>query len=348
MARGNIVGRDVRILPFHATYRCRDSGVCCTSNWPIPVEADRLGVLTAALSTGGLRPVASAVLVPLQLLPDAPAETPALVAAHDGRCVFHDPAGSCAIHKALGHSALPLACRQFPRVTVADPRGVSVTLSHYCPTAAGLLRDATAVDEYRLLVNPPAFPPDAEYVGLDASTALPPLLRPDILMDWESWWEVERLGVETLLREGHSAADAVRRVRGAVARLLEWSPGRGELFDLARHAFDGPPARKSTDPAQLIANAIAAVPLAYRRQTAWASTTCTDDAVSRRFLAAHAFANWSVHTGDGLTSWLRSIETAAAFLEAGAGVSHTDLVLRHLIGNDGNDENEREVSERRE
>ena len=305
-----MVAREVRVLSFHAKYRCRDSGVCCTSNWPIPVEPDRLELLTAALATGGLRPVASAVLVPLQLVPDAPAETPALVATHEGRCVFHDPAGRCAIHEALGHSALPLACRQFPRVTVTDPRGTSVTLSHYCPTAAGLLRDATAADEHGLIVNPPAFPPDAEYVGLDASAALPPLLRPGILMDWESWWEVERLGVETLLRKGHSAADAVGCVRGAVGRLRQWSPWRGELFELVADAFQGPAAPASTDAAQLIADAIASVPITYRTQAVWTSTTRTDDQASRRFLAAHAFANWSIHTGDGLASWLRSIETA--------------------------------------
>ncbi len=75
-------------------------------------------------------------------------EAPALLATAHGRCVFHDPAGRCAIHSALGHDALPVACRQFPRVSVTDPRGVSVTLSHYCPTAAALLdggnRDALA------------------------------------------------------------------------------------------------------------------------------------------------------------------------------------------------------------
>jgi hypothetical protein len=50
----------------------------------------------------------------------------------------------------------------------------------------------------------------------------------------------------------------------------------------------------------------------------------------RRFLAAHAFANWAIHLGSGLESWLVSIETANAFLQAGAGVRHADLVLRHL------------------
>lgn len=86
---------------------------------------------------------------------------------------------------ALGHDALPLACRQFPRVTVLDPRGASVTLSHYCPTAAGLLKDDGPV---AIEINGATFPPGGEYVGLDAQDALPPLLCRDVLMDWESWW----------------------------------------------------------------------------------------------------------------------------------------------------------------
>jgi hypothetical protein len=103
------------------------------------------------------------------------------------------------IHKTLGHDALPLACRQFPRVCVTDPRGVSVTLSHYCPTAAGLLANESSHASESILTNPARFPPQAEYVGLDAVHALPPLLRPGILMDWDSWWEIERLSVEVLL-----------------------------------------------------------------------------------------------------------------------------------------------------
>ena len=65
--------------------------------------------------------------------------------------------GRCRMHATLGHDALPLACRQFPRVTVEDPRGVSVTLSHYCPTAAGLLERDTAAP-FTIVLDPPAFP----------------------------------------------------------------------------------------------------------------------------------------------------------------------------------------------
>ena len=58
------------------------------------------------------------------------------------------------------------------------------------------------------------------------------------------------------------------------------------------------------------------------------------DLTSRRFLSAHAFANWAIHLGSGLESWLLSIETANAFLQAGAGVRHADLVLRHLTNHE--------------
>src|SRR5262245_11543308 len=182
----------VRVLSFHAPYRCQHAGACCTSNWPIPIEADRLIAARAALATGRLRP--TLIDPPAFDSPaHAPAEAPVLLGRDGHRCVFYDSgsvdgAGRCRIHGALGHDALPLACRQFPRVSVHDPRGVSVTLSHYCPTAAALLdsQDALAV-----LTNASAFPPTGEYIGLDATAGLPPLLRPDMLMDWESWWEWE-------------------------------------------------------------------------------------------------------------------------------------------------------------
>ena len=45
----------------------------------------------------------------------------------------------CAVHRQLGRETLPSACRDFPRVVTLTPLGVSITLSHYCPTAAGML-----------------------------------------------------------------------------------------------------------------------------------------------------------------------------------------------------------------
>lgn len=50
----------------------------------------------------------------------------------------------------------------------------------------------------------------------------------------------------------------------------------------------------------------------------------------KRFLAAHAFANWTAHLGTGLRAWFRSIEAAYALLEAGFAPGDADLLLRHL------------------
>ncbi len=165
----------VRCLSMHAAYRCRDSGACCTAGWPIPVEADRLVQIEHALASGHLQPGGrrAGVAAPIQWLLHAPRDTPAVLAVAGGACVFHRAAAPrrCEIHHAFGHDALPLACRQFPRVTVLDPRGVSVTLSHYCPTAASLLdtREPVAVT-----TTARAFPADGEYVGLDVRDDLPP------------------------------------------------------------------------------------------------------------------------------------------------------------------------------
>ena len=65
----------------------------------------------------------------------------------DGRCAFFESdARLCSIHRVGGEAALPLTCRMFPRVVLQDGRGALVSLSHFCPTAAALLFDATGPD----------------------------------------------------------------------------------------------------------------------------------------------------------------------------------------------------------
>ena len=118
------------------------------------------------MASGALRSIAADRAPFIERAADEPAETPTLLATAHGRCVFHDPAGRCAIHSALGHDALPLACRQFPRVSVTDPRGVSVTLSHYCPTAAALLDGGNA-----LRASSPTYSPCAGNAGLFTTIA---------------------------------------------------------------------------------------------------------------------------------------------------------------------------------
>src|SRR5688572_20699690 len=146
-----------RVLSFHASYGCKHRGRCCTSGWPIAVESAERTRIEDAIEAGLL-----------EVRNVATAAGPPLLAVIDGRCVFHDDNanGGCRIHRAIGHTALPLACRQFPRQSLRDPRGVSVTLSHYCPTANDLL--LTATGPATIVENAPAFPAGAEYVGLTA------------------------------------------------------------------------------------------------------------------------------------------------------------------------------------
>jgi len=271
---------------------------------------------------------------------EAPAETPALLAIVNGRCVYYDQAARrCRIHNALGHEALPLACRQFPRVTVRDPRGVSVTLSAYCPTAAALLDTDDAV---RIVESPAAFPESGEYVGLDAGTALPPLLTPDRMMDWDSWWRWESMSVTLLAEHGQSALHATAALRLAVDDIVKWSPNEGRLDHRVRSAFDRATSvhapfherlNRLVDPSAISrrsAEVYAAVPFDLRNGVEDRPPTITPDRIARRYLASHAFANWSIHLGGGLEAWMRSIETAQALLAAGLSVREADLRLRHL------------------
>jgi hypothetical protein len=260
----------------------------------------------------------------------------ALLASSNGHCVFHDrEGGGCRIHRALGHDALPLACRQFPRQSVRDPRGVSITLSHYCPTANDLLMAAT--DAVSIVENAPAFPPDAEYVGLTADPALPPLLHPALAMDWESWWLFEAESV-SLLTE---TMNPLTRLGLAVERARAWTtdgpPLPVHLRDAFRHARAADvnePARPDSVILERVADALGAVPEDWRGVAGDSldapAAAPLDHMVTRRFLAAHAFANWSAYQGEGLRTWFRSIETAACLLALTNDPGHTDLILRHL------------------
>lgn len=286
--------------------------------------------LQAALASGRVRPAAGEISASLHFVEGAPADAPALLGRDHSKCVFYD--GRCRIHTALGHGSLPVACRQFPRVSLLDPRGASVTLSHYCPTAAALL-DADTPAGPAIALNAPAFPSGGEYVGLDARTAWPPLVRRDLLMDWESWWECERLAVELLLSDVEAnPARALACLRTAVDDVQRWSPSDGPLGTRVAEAFDRaaqtviPPGGANR---ALIDAAIAAIPSDIR-PARFSGDVKTSNRATHRFLAAHAFASWAIHSARGLSAWMASIDAAFALLGAGAGVRQADLILRHL------------------
>jgi Fe-S-cluster containining protein len=325
-----------RVLSLHAAYGCRERGACCTAGWPIPIEADRFARAEAALATGAMDLPTSGW--PVFLRPsDAPADTPALLAVHHDACVFYRSGGAarCALHRALGHAALPLACRQFPRLSLRDARGVSITLSHFCPTAADLLDTASAIT---IVENASAFPAEGEYVGLDVRDALPPALRPDMLMDWESWWLWESEAV-ALLSSQEDPQETMARLLVAVEHARTWSPATGPLTAWVASAFEA--ARTEARPAVTLrtfdavaAGVLDAIPIDFKDQAEVAlgrRTATTSRRAHIAFLAAHAFASWAAHLGDDLRAWWRSIEAAHVLINGGLSVREADLLLRHLV-----------------
>lgn len=181
-----MTGSPIRVLALHAGYQCRHRGVCCTEAWAIPVEPVRHRQLLKAIEARQLRPS----------LPDGAYFEPAggidpdagVVVGRRGRdCVFFEPDRGClcAIHRDLGHAALPSACQHFPRVVVIDPRGITLTLSHVCPTASGLL--FADVDRWsRIVGGGPVVIDGLDWTGLDARDALPPQVNASLLWDWDS------------------------------------------------------------------------------------------------------------------------------------------------------------------
>ncbi|HET7293131.1 MAG TPA: hypothetical protein VFM88_11950 [Vicinamibacteria bacterium] len=330
----------VHALGFHADYRCRSTGACCSSGWEIPVTPAAEARIRAALAAGSLRVESRGV--PLfrsrRELPDAASVVFGL--DRDGRCAFLEPGTRlCAVHRQAGPEALPPSCRQFPRVALLTPVGVFVTLSHYCPTAAGLLfrEDATPA----IVAEPPAFPASEAWEGLDAREAWPPLLRPGVLLGWDGFelWQERAVGL--LLREGRPPEAAVAELRARADEAARWTAAEGPLLDwLRRPGAVAAPAALRADFGSAAAawHALAATvpeplrdaepPLgpgpapgpgwedAHERHVApgWRQLA----APIRRYLAAKAFASWAALQGDGLSSWSRAVEAALGVLRVEA------------------------------
>ena len=220
-----MTSKSVFALGFHADYRCRHSGACCTADWDVPVELPVYRSLSDAL-VGGRLQVASAAgaTYPFIVEPDLPAGAAAILDRdHAGHCVFYErEAKRCIVHRDLGEPHLPTTCRHFPRVSVQDSRGTFVSLSHFCPTAASMLfRDAPV----EIVAEPPAFPA-TDYDGLIVTADdLPPLLHPRVLMDLDGYsaWERHMVG---------RCADVEQRPEAVLATLMRdadllrrWRPG---------------------------------------------------------------------------------------------------------------------------
>jgi hypothetical protein len=223
----------------------------------------------------------------------------------DGACVFFEPAAGrlCAIHRAVGPGLLPVACRNFPRVALRDARGLFVTLSHYCPTAARLLLSATPLS---IVPAPASLSLDGEADGLDATEVLPPLLRPGMLLTLEGYTAWERHAVTVFGDDERDldARDALDIVSRATAAICEWRPGTRSLVTAIDDGF-----------------AVAGANI----ERAPRSGSRAVQRAARRFLAAHAFASWAAYQDGGLLGIVRSLETALALLTRELAAARTRM-----------------------
>lgn len=313
---------DSRALAVHARWRCRHTGACCRAGWAIPIEApayERVRVHFGAradrlFKTGGPLPEGAA----------------AILETTEGACAFFDEADGrlCAIHRDLGADALPAACRQFPRQALLDRRGVFITLSHYCPTAAALLIDRPSL---AIEAAPPNLRLDGRLEGLDALEALPPLLTDDMLTDLPGYDAWERAALHVLRAHPGSAAEAVEAIGVGTARAAAWRPGHGDLAQAVAEAFTDLsvclPDSKPEDDVRRMAMAVEAVPRGLRRpeiapiaaawKPAWDQASAVleaHDAAVRTYLGSRLFGNWIAYYGHGLATVVEYLRICHAVL----------------------------------
>lgn len=287
-------------LTVHAGYRCRHSGRCCRAAWDIPIEAAAAARLRHADGMAHR-------IIPVQ---DAAHPGVAGLAARNanGACAFlEEPSTLCAIHRLHGRDALPASCRLFPRLVLEDRRGTFINLSHFCPTAAASLFEASTC----AIVDAPASLSDVGPLqGLDAREQWPPLLRPDVLMDLDAYTRWERLCVETLGAPGMLPARALGLLAGVAEYARAWTPGAGSLIGRLEEAAS--PTDAGTTAAYGYRDVLvrASVPdrfraplpppdFASRLPASLAMLDAHAPAVGR-WLASKAFANWMAYQARGL------------------------------------------------
>jgi Fe-S-cluster containining protein len=269
-------------LNFHTAYACRDTGMCCSSGWPIPVEQSRVAAIDAAITRDVIPLRVVPWLVPEEGAPDDVAGTLAL--RDNGHCVFFEAGRpGCSIH-----DIKPAGCVHFPYVCLIDQRGVHVTLSHFCPTAAAMLFEHG--DPIAIVEGPAPIRGDLE--GLDARESLPPAFakatagRPQSggsrLMTLEELSAWER-GQVTGAQIGDLEEDDValfRQARAAVPAPWTWPEAPGHL-EGSWHSLAAPAWHHFKD-------------------------------VLTKYAAAKVFASWSLYLGNGVAAATHAARIAAA------------------------------------
>lgn len=331
----------VRCLSFHADYACRNTGVCCSSGWEIAVEERVEADLSIQMQSGVRLPSGPDGFHPMR---DPPQGCRSALRHKDSRgvCWFRDESDrSCALHRELGEEALPSACRQFPRICVLEPDVVSVSLSHYCPTAAATLFGNHPV--LRLVEAPRAFPAAFPFEGLDCRTAFPPFLRPGVSLGFDGLRALEEGAVVAFARG--DLWSSLAAIAAAVSVSRSWNPSLGPLADFIGSSFAAPqgsePALRYPDPRPALE---AAFTKGTRRDVALPdhdpgvpSISPSIDLALRRYLASRLIAGWILFLADdlgALTRYLRlCLHTVFLFASAGSDAADEKSRWREAVRN---------------
>lgn len=259
--------------------------MCCTAGWPIPVEKSRVTAIEETIARN---------VIPLRVEPwllsgaDAPDDVAGILAARDnGHCVFFEAGRpGCSIH-----DVKPAGCTHFPYLCLIDQRGVHVTLSHYCPTAASLLfehRGPVAIVEGHAPTG------DDDVEGMDARESLPPAC----------------------------ATATVGKPSELTPRLMSWDElSAWERDQIARAKID----ELHVDDVALFNHARAAVPPPWgwpappeHLEQVWYSLIAPAwphfEEPLANYAAAKLFASWSLYLGDGVEAAAHSARVASAVL----------------------------------
>ena len=250
--------------------------MCCTAGWPIPVERANVSLIAEAIAKKIIPLHAEPWFIPSGESPDDIAGI--LSVRENGHCVFFE-AGEpgCSIH-----AVKPAACVHFPYVCLIDQRGVHVTLSHYCPTAASLLFEH---NQPIAIVEGPAPVAGESIEGLDARDSLPPVSSgPARLMSWDE-------------------LDAWQRDQVATATIGDFESADLERFERARASVPAPWTWPEPPP---------------QVESMWWSMVAPKwhffSDVLTRYAAAKAFASWSLYMGNGIEAAEETARIAASVL----------------------------------
>ena len=321
----------VRALSFHSHYKCRNTGVCCSSGWDIAVEDEVALRLAAAIpKSSGHLPNGPDGFQPMD---DPPAGCKSSLRRIASTCWFRDePARACAIHRDHGQDLLPSACRQFPRVCVLEPDVVSVSLSHYCPTAAGLLFETST--DFGLVNDPAGFPNSWPFEGLDAREAYPPFLRPGVLLGFDGLRVFEDRAVAALASE--PLWRSMTTIESAVQRARSWTVDAGPLCELVVSSFaraeeDAKGEPQASDPRSVLLAALTegTTPGTGLPDVQLGPRTISPlaDLALRKYLAARLIAAWITFQGNdlgGVVKYLRLCLDTVLLFESARGSAEAE------------------------